>query len=143
MASNSPKLTDSVQLPSNLDATKTFYGIGAAGLIASGVGLFLNSEQFFFSYLTSFTFFTSIALASMILLMVHHITKSSWGTVLRRIPESFISKFWIWALFFIPIILGMGYLFSWTDPAYVAEDPIMLGKVPYLNEPFFIIRQLI
>jgi len=66
MASHSPKLTDSLQLPSQLDATKTFYGIGAFGLIASGVGYFLNSEQFFFSYLTSFSYFTSFALAAMI-----------------------------------------------------------------------------
>lgn len=143
MASNSPKLTDSVQLPSQIDATKTFYGLGAVGLIASGVGYFLNADQFFFSYLTSFAYFTSFALASMILVMIHHITKSSWGTVLRRIPESFIANFWIWAFLFIPILLGMSNLYSWTNTEYVANDPIMLGKVPYLNEPFFVIRQLI
>ncbi len=143
MASTSPKLTDSVQLPSQLDFTKTFYGVGIVGLIASAVGYFLNSEQFFFSYLTSFTFFTSIALASMILVMIHHITKSSWGTVLRRIPETFSSTIWIWAIFFIPILLGMSSLYQWTNTEYVMDDPIMLGKVPYLNEPFFVIRQFI
>ncbi len=143
MASHSPKLTDSVQLPSQLDATRTFYGIGAFGLIASGVGYFLNSEQFLFSYLTSFTFFTSIALASLIMVMIHHVTKAAWGTVIRRIPETFSSTMWIWAIFIIPILLGMGSLYHWTDIVYVADDPIMLGKVPYLNEPFFVIRQLI
>ncbi|MCC5939952.1 MAG: hypothetical protein JJU37_00270 [Balneolaceae bacterium] len=143
MASTSPKLTDSVQFPSNLDVAKTFYGFGVVGLIASLVGFFLNSEQFFFSYLTSFTFFTSIALASLILVMIHHITKSSWGTVIRRIPEAFMSNLGIWAIFMIPVILGMSSLYSWTNTAYVADDPIMLGKVPYLNTPFFVIRQFI
>jgi len=143
MASTSPKLTDSVQFPSNLDVAKTFYGFGVVGLIASFVGFFLNSEQFFFSYLTSFTFFTSIALASLILVMIHHITKSSWGTVIRRIPEAFMSNLGIWAIFMIPVILGMSSLYSWTNTAYVADDPIMLGKVPYLNTPFFVIRQFI
>ncbi|MFU8811531.1 MAG: hypothetical protein ACNA78_01115 [Balneolaceae bacterium] len=143
MASNSPKLTDSVQFPSQLDTTRTFYGVGAVGLIASGIGYFLNADQFFFSYLTSFTFFTSFALASMILVMIHHITKSSWGTVIRRIPETFSSKLWLWAIFFIPLLFGMTNLYSWTNEAYVADDPIMLGKVPYLNEPFFVIRQFI
>lgn len=143
MASNSPKLTDSVQLPSQADFTKLFYGVGIAGLIASGVGYFLNSAQFFYSYLTSFSFFTSIALASMILVMIHHVTKSSWGTVLRRIPETFSSNLWIWAIFFIPILLGMTTLYQWTNTEYVMDDPIMLGKVPYLNEPFFVIRQFI
>jgi hypothetical protein len=67
MASTSPKLTDSVQLPANMDVAKTFYGFGIVGLIASFVGYFLNKDQFFFSYLTSFTIFTSVALASLIL----------------------------------------------------------------------------
>jgi len=143
MASNSPKLTDSVQLPSQVDFTKLFYGVGIVGLIASGVGYFLNSTQFFFSYLTSFSFFTSISLACLILVMIHHVTKSSWGTALRRIPEAFSSTIWIWAIFFIPILLGMSTLYQWTNTEYVMEDPIMLGKVPYLNEPFFVIRQFI
>lgn len=143
MASTSPKLIDSVQLPENINLVKTFYGFGTVGLIASLAGYFLNSKQFFFSYLTSFTFFTSIALASLILVMIHHITKSSWGTVIRRIPESFSSSLWIWSLFFIPILLGMSSLYSWTNTEYVANDPIMLGKVPYLNTPFFVIRQFI
>ncbi|NBC25977.1 MAG: hypothetical protein GVY08_03880 [Bacteroidetes bacterium] len=143
MASHSPKLTDSVQLPSQVDLTKTFYGVGVVGLIASAIGYFLNAEQFFYSYLTSFTFFTSFALAAMIMVMIHHITKSSWGTVLRRIPETLSSNFWIWGLLFIPILFGMSSLYQWTNTEYVMDDPIMLGKVPYLNEPFFIIRQVI
>lgn len=143
MASHSPQLTDSVQLPSQVDLTKTFFGVGVAGLIASGVGYFLSPYQFFFSYLTSFTYFTSFALASMILVMIHHITKSSWGTVIRRIPETMSSNLWIWAIMFIPILLGMTTLYKWTSADYVMGDPIMEGKVPYLNEPFFVIRQLL
>lgn len=143
MAKSSPKFTDSVEFPSGIATSKTLYGVGIAGLIASGVGYFLNHEQFFFSYLTSYTFFTSFALAALFLVMIHHITRSSWGTVIRRIPEAFSSYLWIWAIFFIPVLLGMGTLYSWTDPSYVAGDPIMEGKVPYLNEPFFIIRQIL
>src|SRR6056297_1131337 len=143
MASNSPKLADSVQFPAQNDATKAFFGVGIVGLIASGVGYFLNADQFFFSYLTSFAFYTSFALASLILVMIHHITKSSWGAVIRRIPESLFAKFWIWALFFIPVILGMSNLYSWTNTEYVMNDPILAGKTPYLNEPFFLIRQFI
>lgn len=143
MASSSPNLTDSVQFPAQRDVAKTFFSIGIVGLIASGIGYFLNSEQFFYSYLTSFTFFTSFALAALILVMIHHVTKSSWGTVIRRIPESLFSNIAVWSIFMIPVILGMSSLYSWTNTEYVANDPIMLGKVPYLNEPFFVIRQFI
>ncbi|WP_069133281.1 hypothetical protein [Rhodohalobacter halophilus] len=143
MASHSPNITDSVQFPAQKDLSKTFYGVGIVGLIASAVGYFLDDYQFFFSYLTSFTYFTSFALAALILVMVHHITKSSWGTVIRRIPESLFSRLWLWALFFIPVILGMSNLFTWTNTEYVMNDPILAGKTAYLNEPFFIIRQII
>jgi hypothetical protein len=143
MATSSPKLTESIEFPAGIDTTKTLFGVGIVGLIASGVGFFLNQEQFFFSYLTSYTFFTSFALSSLFLVMIHHITRSSWGTVIRRIPETFSSNIWLWAIFFIPVILGMGTLYSWTDPNYIAGDPIMEGKVPYLNGPFFIIRQIL
>lgn len=143
MASTSSKITDSLQFPENLDASKACYGFGAVGLIASGVGYFLNSEQFFFSYLTSFTFFTSIALASLILIMVHHITQSSWGTVMRRIPEAFASNLWIWSIFVIPVLLGMHTLYHWTHADVVAHDPVLAQKTAYLNTPFFVIRQII
>jgi hypothetical protein len=143
MASSSPTLTDSVQFPAQMDIAKTFYGVGIVGLIASGIGFFLNSKQFFYSYLTSFTFFTSIALASLILVMIHHVTKSSWGTVIRRIPESFLANIGIWSVFMIPILLGMTSLYKWTSAEYVMGDPIMVGKIPFLNEPFFVIRQFI
>jgi len=143
MASSSPKLTDSIQFPEGLDVTKTCYGVGVVGLIASFIGYFLNYKQFFYSYLTSFTFFTSIALASLILVMIHHITKSSWGTVIRRIPESFIKNIWIWALFMLPIIFGMSSIYKWTSADYVIGDPIMEGKIPFLNSTFFIVRQVI
>lgn len=143
MASTSPKITDSIQFPENLDVAKTCYGFGAVGLIASGVGYFLNSEQFFFSYLISFLFFTSISLASLILIMIHHITRSSWGVVMRRIPESFASNIWIWAFFIIPVLLGMGTLYHWAHADAVAHDPLLSEKTGYLNVPFFVIRQLI
>src|SRR5690554_1602940 len=143
MASSSPKLSDSLQLPANLNMSKTFYAVGIVGLIASAVGYFLDTEQFLHSYLTSFTFFTSIALASLFFVMIHHLTKSSWGTVVRRIPEAFISNIWIWAIFVIPVMLGVTNLYNWATPEYVSGDPIMEGKVPYLNVPFFVARQFI
>ncbi len=143
MATSSPKITDSLQFPEHIETSKVLYGVGVVGLIASGVGFFLNSEQFFFSYLTSFTYFTSFALAALILLMVHHITQSSWGVVVRRIPEAFSSNIWVWGLFIIPVLLGMHSLYHWTHTEDVLADPILAGKMPYLNEPFFVIRQVI
>ncbi|MFP4370253.1 MAG: quinol:cytochrome C oxidoreductase, partial [Candidatus Kapaibacterium sp.] len=43
----------------------------------------------------------------------------------------------------IPIIMNMHGLFHWTHMEDVIADPFLSKKVPYLNEPFFIIRTLI
>lgn len=137
------KITDSLEFPADLNVTKPLFGVGVVGLIATGVGYFFDHDQFFFSYLTSFSFYTSIALGGLIMLMIHHLTRSSWGTVLRRIPEAMSSNIWIWALFFIPVLLGIHSLYHWSHPEAVAADPVLAGKEPYLNTPFFIIRQVI
>ncbi len=137
------KIIDSLEFPADLNVTKPLFGVGVVGLIATGIGFFFDKYQFFFSYLTSFSFYTSIALGGLILLMVHHLTRSSWGTVLRRIPEAMSSNIWIWALFFIPVLLGIHSLYHWSHADAVAADPVLAGKEPYLNTPFFIIRQVI
>jgi len=43
----------------------------------------------------------------------------------------------------LPIIFGMSSIYKWTSADYVMGDPIMEGKIPYLNTTFFIIRQFI
>ena len=138
-----PKITDTLDFPSDLNVTKSLFGVGIVGLLATGVGYFLDHDQFFFSYLVSFSFFSSIALGSLFFVMVQHLTRSEWSAVLRRIPETFSSYFWIWGLFIIPILFGMHSLYHWTHADAVAADPVLQGKEPYLNTTFFIIRQVI
>lgn len=140
---SNPKITDTLEFPSELNVSKTLFGAGIVGLLASAIGYFLDHDQFYFSYLTNFAFFSSIALASLFFVLVQHLTRSHWSVALRRIPETISSNLWIWAIFIIPIFLGMHSLFHWTHADAVAADPVMEGKIPYLNTPFFIIRQII
>lgn len=137
------QITDSLDFPSDLNITRSLFGVGIAGLIASGIGYFLQHDQFFFTYLVNFAFFSSLALGSLVFILVQHLTRSHWSVVLRRIPESISANFYIWALFLIPILLGMHSLYHWTHADAVAEDPVLQGKVPYLNTPFFVVRQFI
>src|SRR5690625_1210588 len=140
---STPKLTDTLDFPSDLNITKSLFGVGIVGLIASGVGYFLEQDQFLFSYLVNFAFFSSIALGSLFFVLLQHLTRSHWSVAIRRIPEAISSNFWIWGLFIIPILLGMHSLYHWTHADAVANDPVLQGKLPYLNTSFFIIRQLI
>lgn len=141
--SHKPTITDSLQFSADSKLPQILFGAGAVGLILSAIGYFTNSDQFFFSYLVSFAFFTGIALASVFMVLFHHITKSKWGVVVRRIPEVFGSNIWIWAIFVIPVLLGIHNLYHWSHEDAVAADKILKGKSAYLNTPFFIIRQVI
>lgn len=141
--SHKPTITDNLTFPADSKLPQILFGVGAVGIILSVIGYFVNHDQFFFSYLVSFTFFTGIALASVFMVMFHHITKSKWGTVVRRIPETFGSNIWIWAIFVIPVLLGMHNLYHWSHEEAVLTDKILKGKSAFLNPTFFIIRQVI
>jgi len=140
---SNPKITDSLNFPSDLRVTQSLFGVGIVALIASGIGYFLQEQQFFFSYLLSFAFFSSIALGSLFFIILQHLTRSEWSVVLRRIPEAISSNIWIWGLFMIPILLGAHSLFTWTSAEKLAEDPILQHKSYYLNIPFYVIRQFV
>lgn len=120
--------------------------LGAALLVLSLVALFTGETQrFLYAYLTGWSFLLSIALGALFFLLIHHITKAYWSTVVRRIAEAVAYSFPMLAVLSIPILLGMYDLYHWThpellDPASPDYDPIIDGKSPYLNEPFFFAR---
>ncbi len=117
--------------------------VGVAGLALSFMGYFSDSHQFFYSYLTSFTFWFTIAMGGLFFVMLHHLTNATWSVVLRRISENLMSNILLMAILFIPVLLGIKELYHWSHPDLVAADPLLLKKSPYLNIPFFIIRAAI
>lgn len=137
------KITDNLTYPEHENTHKLFFGIAILGAIASVLGYFIDPNQFYFSYLTSFTFYASIALGCLFFVMLHHITRSEYGVVLRRIPETYASFMYIFAILFIPILIGVETLYLWTDEELVATDKLIAGKSPYLNIPFFIARNIL
>lgn len=141
--------TFETNFPQELDFSRSLLILGGAGLLATIAGYFVDHDQFFFSYLTSFVYFTSLALGALFFVMLQHITRSKWSVVVRRVPEVIASNIWVWAIFFIPVVLGMHTLYHhWTNPEVYVEgsasfDRILNDKRPYLNEPFFLIRQVL
>jgi hypothetical protein len=114
--------------------------IGATGLALSALGYFVDAPQLFYSYLTAFTFWTSLALGALFFTMLHHLVDATWSIVLRRINETIMTTMPLLALLFLPIIAGMHDLYHWTHADAVANDPILQMKAPWLNTGFFLIR---
>ena len=69
-------------------------------------------EQFFHSYLLGFMLWLGVTLGSMAFLMIQHLTGGKWGMVIRRQLEAAMKTLPLMAVLFIPIIVGMPYLYS-------------------------------
>ncbi|MEX0680219.1 MAG: hypothetical protein WD097_02470 [Balneolales bacterium] len=136
-------LPDRLTFPEENKIATGFFAFGILGAVLSLIGLFVNTEQFFFSYLTSFVFIASLVLGALFFVMIQHVTRSTWSVVLRRIPETIAYQL-IWlGVLFLPILFGMEFLYEWTRPERIATDALTQYKQPYLNTPFFIIRNVI
>lgn len=118
--------------------------IGAAALIAAVIlGFTGRADGFFQSYLVSYLFWIGLSLGSLMLLFIVHLAGGSWGALIIRPLEAAASIVPLFALLFVPVILGMGDLYPWTDAAYVAAEPTVAAKSQYLNVWFFILRAVV
>jgi hypothetical protein len=114
--------------------------VGVAGLALCGIGAIFDPTQFFRSYLLAFVFWVGIALGCLAILMLQHMSGGAWGIVIRRVLEASTRTFPILAALFVPIALGIPFLYKWADAAAVEASPMLRHKGPYLNVLFFILR---
>jgi hypothetical protein len=116
--------------------------VGAVFLVATILPL--NHDQFFEAYLIGWTFWTGIAVGSIALLMLQHLTGGGWGFVIRRILEASTRTLPVMAVLFIPVLLGAHSIYHhWMDKAEVEKHEAVKFKISYLNFPFFTVRAVI
>jgi hypothetical protein len=112
---------------------------GGIGLAACAIGFFVNPEQLYRSWLIAYLLFLGIALGSMAMVMIQHLSGGGWG-VFRRIFEASSRTLPLLMVLFLPVLLGRGTLFPWTHPDHVQADEVLRHKAAYLNTTFFLIR---
>ncbi len=115
-------------------------GLGIVGALGSVLAYFQDSKQFYFSYLTAYCFFLSIALGALFFVMIQHLSRAGWSVTIRRIAENLAANLPLLGLLLIPLLPGIGDLFHWSHATVVAVDPLLQEKSPYLNSPFFFLR---
>ena len=118
--------------------------IGAGCAVLGGVACAIlapgNLRQFLFSWLVSFLFFLSLALGALFFVLIQYASQGGWGIVVRRIGETVFATVPVMAALFLPLLLGLGDLYSWAAPGAADHDPLLQWKAPFLNVPFFLIR---
>ena len=128
--------------PADLDARRSrALTVGLGGLAVCALGFFVAPDQLFRAWLIAYLLFLGIALGSMALMMIQHVSGGAWG-VFRRVFEASSRTLPLMALLFLPVLLGMNVLYPWTDAEHVAADEILRHKAPYLNATFFVARAL-
>jgi len=116
--------------------------LGGVLTVLALLGALFAPDLFFPAYLYAYLFWLGIALGSLGIALLHHLTGGGWGFVIRRILEAAFGTLPLLALLFLPLLLGLHALYPWADAARVAADPILRDRHGMFALPFFLARSL-
>ncbi len=117
---------------------------GIVGFVLIAIGYVKTPDQFYHSYLIAFMFVLGLSLGSLALLMLQHLTSGHWGIVIRRPLEAAALSLPFVAVLFLPIALGMKYLYKeWLEAPKTGEGALSHLQQSYLTTNAFLVRSVI
>jgi hypothetical protein len=142
MSQHQPIVADSYQLENSRWTAGRNVLVFAAllGILACIAGYVTNPSRFFQSYTVAFAFTTFIGLGAFFFVAVQFLTGSAWSVTMRRIMENVMITLPAGLILFIPVALGLRYIYPWTSPELVSSEIALKLKSGYLSENFFIFR---
>jgi len=127
--------------------------VGIVFSVGALVLAFTRPDQFFRGYLLGYMDWLGVALGSMAIVMIRHLTGGGWGTVIRRILGAAMRTLPYMAVLFIPIIIAvlLHRIYPWLMAPDAIQDPHIREhldrhsfiKSAYLNSTGFIIRAIL
>src|SRR5437773_1474215 len=117
--------------------------VGCVALGVSLCGAFINTRQFFFSYLFGCLFWMGLSLGCFLVTMIHQLTGGRWGYPTRRFLEAGFLTLPLMLVLFIPIFFGLRELYPWARPEGVAVEKTLQQNHPYENPSGYILRQIV
>ena len=119
--------------------------IGVVLLAAAVIAALVTHSpaQFFRSYLLGYIWWLGISLGCLAVLMLQHLAGGLWGFVIRRPLEAAVRILPLLAVMFVPLIVGIPYLYVWDHRDLVQHDALLRHQLQYLQAPWFIGRAVI
>jgi len=117
--------------------------VGVVFSVIAGVLFFAHPDQFYRAYLVGFMEWLGVALGSMAILMIRHLTGGGWGMVIRRILGAAMRTLPLLALLFIPIIFGIHRLYVWAQPLDAIPDPRYRAHLEQLTHSYLSVHGFI
>jgi hypothetical protein len=100
---------------------------GAVFALISAWIAFSNPDQFYPAYLVAFMDWLGVALGSMAIIMIRHLTGGGWGVVIRRLQGAAMRTLPLLTVLFIPIFIAVWQhrMYPWAmSPDKIAEPHI-------------------
>jgi hypothetical protein len=110
----------------------------AVGVIGSGIGLLIDPTTMLASYLTAWTVVSAIAVGALGVLLTSYLVRGGWTEDLHDPLIAAILAIPAVALLFIPIVVGMRWLYPWVSDA----GALPAFKSIYLTPWFFASRAI-
>jgi hypothetical protein len=101
---------------------------------------FTGPDQFYRAYLLGFMCWLGVALGSMAILMIRHLTGGGWGTVIRRILGAAMRTLPLLALLFIPVLFGIRRLYVWAQPLGNIEDKHLREHLEQITQTYLTVN---
>lgn len=124
--------------------------VGGVALLLMIVGAVISPSNFFHAYLFSYMWVLGLTLGSLGLLMLQHLTGGIWGIIIRRPLEAASKTIWLAFVMFVPVVLGMKYLYSgngvengWLNSPKAGEGALSSFQQSYLTSPGYLARAIL
>lgn len=142
-----PTNNPSIGSPNWAGPQKLAVGSAVVGLavfaIAGAINLGASEEghgpsgkaQFLMAWLSGWTFWFSLPLGGMALLMIHYLAKTSWGLLLKRPLESATRTLPLMAVLFVPVFAALSFgkdsIYWWVAPEHKAVEEGTVSLDPH------------
>jgi hypothetical protein len=127
------------------NAVRGMITLGVIGFAFVILGIVMSPRQAYMSYLVAYAAVLGTVLGALMLVMMSYLVSARWFIVLRRLSEAIAGTLPILALLFIPILVGLRYIYPWAMPAQDVSRELqaeIAKKAAYLDVPFFVIRAI-
>tara|TARA_B100000809_G_scaffold266219_1_gene327898 strand:- start:3480 stop:4724 length:1245 start_codon:yes stop_codon:yes gene_type:complete len=119
------------------ETRRALLGFGVIGTLAFVYGVVFGEHlRAWQSLLVNFLFFAGLAQSGVVISALLQVTSARWGRPLKRTAEATAAFF---PVAFILLLVLLGGIASWAPWVH---EPIE-AKTPWLNIPFFVVRQLL
>src|SRR6202167_2681352 len=110
--------------------------VGIVFAVIAIVLAFTRPDEFYRAYLLGFMCWLGVALGSMAILMIRHLTGGGWGTVIRRILGAAMRTLPLLALLFIPVIFGIRRIYIWAQPLSNIPDKRLREHLEQITQTY-------